>query len=244
MIKIDNYFEKSIEKNFKVFFEKINIKEIDKNNFIESLVKLIDLIKNNYKKGYSPATSTNFSFEIISNYEKKLFCMTRSSFDKEFCSESDFIIVEQNGEVFFRQEDYHKPSAECLLHLEIYNIFSDTKCILHSHSLFSTLLSKKYLEKEKITFNGYELQKGIRGVETHEKEVYLPILENDQDMSYLAKKTKKLFQDKNNSFGLLLSAHGLYVWGNSLAEAKRHLETYEFLLEATYMNKILDTFEI
>ncbi len=31
--------------------------------------------------------------------------------------------------------------------------------------------------------------------------------------------------------GVLLSRHGLYTWGNSVAEARRHLEALEFLFE-------------
>jgi methylthioribulose-1-phosphate dehydratase len=30
---------------------------------------------------------------------------------------------------------------------------------------------------------------------------------------------------------LLLRGHGLYTWGSDLAEAKRHVEILEFLLE-------------
>jgi len=31
--------------------------------------------------------------------------------------------------------------------------------------------------------------------------------------------------------GFLLRRHGLYTWGEDLAQAKRHLEILEFLLE-------------
>jgi methylthioribulose-1-phosphate dehydratase len=35
-----------------------------------------------------------------------------------------------------------------------------------------------------------------------------------------------------DAHGFLIRRHGLYTWGQDLAEAKRHLETLEFLFEA------------
>jgi methylthioribulose-1-phosphate dehydratase len=34
--------------------------------------------------------------------------------------------------------------------------------------------------------------------------------------------------------GFLLSGHGLYTWGSSLEEARRHIEIYEFLFEVVH----------
>jgi methylthioribulose-1-phosphate dehydratase len=34
-----------------------------------------------------------------------------------------------------------------------------------------------------------------------------------------------------HAHGVLLSRHGLYTWGQSVAEARRHLEALEFLFE-------------
>ena len=33
--------------------------------------------------------------------------------------------------------------------------------------------------------------------------------------------------------GFLLSGHGLYTWGKDLAEARRHIEIFEFLFEVS-----------
>jgi methylthioribulose-1-phosphate dehydratase len=35
-----------------------------------------------------------------------------------------------------------------------------------------------------------------------------------------------------DAHGFLLGGHGLYTWGENLPQAKRHLEIFEFLLEA------------
>lgn len=219
------------------FLSSSNLFLKNKEKFYLDLEKLIKLIKNNYYKGCSPATSTNFSFEIdIDNSSSRFFLMTRSGIDKEFCMEKDFLLVNEKGELLFKQKETHKPSAEAPLHIAIYNLFPKVRCILHSHSLYSTVLSKIHLKEKNIIFEGYELQKGIKGIETHEIKSYLPIIENSQDMFFLATRLNQVFaSDDINAWGILLAGHGLYVWGESFEEAKRHLETYEFLLEATYI---------
>ncbi|MEK7432400.1 MAG: methylthioribulose 1-phosphate dehydratase [Cyanobacteriota bacterium] len=234
IIKIENYFNS------------IEMEIIDKNAFQNNLKSLINLIHKNYEKGNSPATSTNFSFRIEVKdknqlVNKNFFIMTRSGIDKEFCNEKDFLIVNEKGEVLFNQEKKHKSSAESPLHLGIYNLFENINFVVHSHSVLSSVLSRIYLKYGKIIFDGYELQKGIKGFETHDIKLSLPIVENTQDMNFLAKKLPEIFISNNPSpYALLLSGHGIYVWGDSYEDAKRHLETYEFLLNALYIESSIN----
>jgi ribulose-5-phosphate 4-epimerase/fuculose-1-phosphate aldolase len=41
--------------------------------------------------------------------------------------------------------------------------------------------------------------------------------------------------------GFLLSRHGLYTWGRDLAEARRHVEIFEFLFEAVARERMFGT---
>jgi methylthioribulose-1-phosphate dehydratase len=77
----------------------------------------------------------------------------------------------------------------------------------------------------------YEMLKGLDGVTTHEHREWLPIFENSQDMAALARTIEAIFQRHPGSHGFLLRRHGLYTWGRDLAEARRHVEILEFLLE-------------
>lgn len=61
----------------------------------------------------------------------------------------------------------------------------------------------------------------------------MPILENSQDMTVLAQQLSALLSEQPNIPGFLLRGHGLYTWGASIQEAKRHVEILEFLLEVT-----------
>ena len=40
-----------------------------------------------------------------------------------------------------------------------------------------------------------------------------------------------MLRNDPDAHGVLLSRHGLYTWGESVAEARRHLEALEFLFE-------------
>ena len=46
----------------------------------------------------------------------------------------------------------------------------------------------------------------------------------------LAQQVAQRWQQQPLNWGLLVRGHGLYVWGRSLDEAKRHLEGWEFLI--------------
>ena len=58
-----------------------------------------------------------------------------------------------------------------------------------------------------------------------------PIFENSQDIARLAEQVEALLNRDPAVHGFLLRRHGLYTWGKDLAEAKRHIEILEFLLE-------------
>ena len=57
------------------------------------------------------------------------------------------------------------------------------------------------------------------------------MLENDQDMTRLAGRLRDALAASPAAHAVLLSGHGLYTWGRTIAEAERHVEILEFLLE-------------
>ncbi len=124
-----------------------------------------------------------------------------------------------------------KPSAETLIHCAIYELFPETTVILHSHSVYPVLISSQLADK--LIVSGYEIQKGFEGQTTHDNTIEIPIFDNTQDISAFA---KTLFQNKskiqNHTF--LMRKHGTYAWGRNLFEAKRHLETLEYLCQCEW----------
>jgi methylthioribulose-1-phosphate dehydratase len=78
---------------------------------------------------------------------------------------------------------------------------------------------------------GYEMLKGLSGVSSHEHREWVPIVENDQDMPRLARRVGETLDRRPDAHAFLLRRHGLYTWGDTLADAERHVEILEFLFE-------------
>lgn len=188
--------------------------------------ELAELIRWINHKGWSPGTSTNYSF--LHPAMDGQIVISKSGKDKTYFSAEDFMVVDSEGSATVEFQGI-KPSAETLIHCEIYQLFPDTRYILHTHSLAGTLLSDKKEWDESITFSGYEVLKGLPGITTHESSIELPIFSNDQDMNRFRLVIRK-HAEKLTVNGFLMAKHGLYAWGNTLFDAKRHLEIYEFLL--------------
>ena len=164
-------------------------------------------------------TSGNLS--ILIEDEPCQFLITASGKDKGELTEEDFIIVNEEGQSLRIAPT--KPSAETLLHSAIYK-HTNTKAVFHVHTTNSTLLSMR----NKIVFEGLEMLKGL-GFKTHDVKINIPIIENSQDMKYLASIIPSYINEEVPGF--LLRGHGIYAWGNSVQETKRHIEIFEFLFE-------------
>ncbi len=130
-----------------------------------------------------------------------------------------------------RRPHLRKPSAEAQLHVEIVRA-RGAGAVLHTHSMWSTLLSDKHQAAHGLAIEGYEMLKGLEGVTTHEHREWVPILENDQDMARLGLAVREMLSRHPSAHAFLLRRHGMYTWGNSLPQAVRHVEIVEFLLEA------------
>jgi methylthioribulose-1-phosphate dehydratase len=95
------------------------------------------------------------------------------------------------------------------------------------------LLSEHFSAIGGIRISDFEMLKGLEGITTHQASVWVPIFDNTQDIPSLVVQVEKYFQDHPNEpcWGYLIRRHGMYTWGKDLAEARRHIEILEFLLE-------------
>ena len=174
-------------------------------------------------KGWSPATSTNYSFKDADG----LIWVSRSGVDKSQFQTDDFITVNDKG-VAIGEFEGMKPSAETLIHCVIYELFPETKVILHSHSVYPVVLSTKV--GNVLHFEGYEVQKGFDGQTTHANTISIPVFENTQNMDEFSATLKQQSTSiQHHSF--VMRKHGTYAWGRNLFEAKRHLESLEYLCQ-------------
>lgn len=172
--------------------------------------------------GWTPATSSNFSQRLDAQHA----AITVSGRDKGKLTPADIMVVDFDGRAVGSD---HRPSAETLLHTQLYRRFADIGCVLHTHSHNQTVASRLYAKAGAMRFEGYELLKAFAGNRTHETAIDLPVLPNTQDMPFLAAQVETLL-DAGPQWGYLIDGHGLYAWGHDMAEARRHLDAFEFLI--------------
>jgi methylthioribulose-1-phosphate dehydratase len=176
-------------------------------------------------RGWVLGTSGNFS--AVLSREPLRLAITSSSVDKGELTADHILQIDGEGSVL---DGGGRPSAETLLHLAVVGL-REAGAVLHTHSVWSNILSDAYSADGGLSIEGYEMLKGLEGVSTHEHREWLPIIENSQDMIGLAVSVEAALIQHPSAHGFLLRRHGLYTWGKDVAEAKRHVEILEFLLE-------------
>lgn len=169
------------------------------------------------QQGWTPATGGNFSARADKGY-----MVTASGVDKTRVTASDLLLCDLDGRVL---EGNGKPSAESDLHAALYRFEPKIGCVLHVHTIASTVLSRRF--PEGIMLSGYEMQKALQGNSTHEATIRLPVVPNEQDMVELARHVRIGWP---MPWGFLVAGHGIYAVGATIAECRRHLEAIEFLL--------------
>ena len=180
-----------------------------------------------YARGWAPATSGNFSARIADGPYERIF-ITPTGLDKSIVTPSDLLEIDREGQPLASNGS---PSAEIGLHLAIYHARPQARAILHVHTVWNTLLSAHYAPASNVPIEGYEILKGLSSVSTHTHIERIPLLQNTQDYSALCSQMADALSNYAEAHGVLLSRHGLYTWGQSVAEARRHLEALEFLFE-------------
>jgi methylthioribulose-1-phosphate dehydratase len=178
-----------------------------------------------YEKNWVLGTSGNFS-TVISR-DPYILLITTSGVHKGELSGKDFLCLNADGCVISGSGN---ASAETSIHQAIIQE-RGAGAILHTHSVWSTLLSDLHGAAGGFAIEGYEMLKGLSGVHTHQHCEWLPILTNSQDYVTLSAEVVRLLRDRPNIHGVLLQGHGLYTWGAQIQEARRHVEILEFLME-------------
>lgn len=192
-----------------------------------------------YARGWALGTSGNFS--AVSSRDPLRLAISASGAHKGAMRAAEILEVDEHGQAVGRRAKGGAPSAETLLHLEIVRR-TGAGAVLHTHSVWATILTGAPGDRDVLSIEGFEMLKGLSGVRTHAHREWIPIVENDQDMPRLARVVGAALERHPNAHAVLLRRHGLYTWGDTLADAERHVEILEFLFEtigrtATYTMK-------
>ncbi|MER2494146.1 methylthioribulose 1-phosphate dehydratase [Catenovulum sediminis] len=193
----------------------------------EALVEVVRFIGG---QNWSPATGGNYSLRL-----DNFHCLiTQSSKDKRNLQTSDLMVCNFNNQAL---DPTLKPSAETALHTKLYQLDSEIGCVLHTHSVPATVLSRSVSEQVRI--HGFEMQKALYGNTSHTETVCVSVFDNNQDIPALAKEVERKWQQGNiNQPGLLVRGHGLYAWGRDVFEARRHVEGFEFLFSCLWQERL------
>jgi len=187
---------------------------------------LIEIGRRLDSRGWVLGTSGNFS--AVLDRDPLRLAITSSGRSKGDLTPDQILVIDEGGNV---AGPSGRPSAEARLHIEIVRA-RGAGAVLHTHSMWSTLLSERHAATRGFSIEGYEMLKGLEGIKTHEHREWIPVLENDQDMVRLAVEMQHELARHPACHAFLLRRHGLYTWGDTLAQAVRHVEILEFLLEA------------
>lgn len=195
----------------------------------------LDAVKSDFaSRGWFPGTSGNLSMRVGGfEPDRFAFAVTASGKDKAASTPEDFLLVDQTGAPI--ESTRLKPSAETLIHCEIYR---QTGCgaIFHIHSVFNSIVSELFWERRAVPVEGVELIKAFN-IWDEEAVIDVPIVSNFADVPRIVPEVKDRL-DKRIP-GILLRKHGIYAWGRDAFEARKHLEAFEFLFEYVYRMALL-----
>ena len=177
------------------------------------------------ERGWVLGTSGNFS--AVRGRDPLRLVITPSGVSKGSLTGANMLEVDEHLAV---TSGAARPSAEARLHIELVRA-RGAGAILHTHSVWSTVVSDRHACGGGVLIEGYEMLKGLQGVTTHRHREWIPIIPNDQDMDRLAHVVGVTLSEYPDCHGFLLQRHGLYTWGKTLPQALRHIEILEFLLE-------------
>ena len=181
-----------------------------------------------YERGWSMGSSSDYS--VVIGREPFELLITANGNDNGRLTRNDFVRVDSQGKPVLPNQP--NASTETLLHVALAQQ-PDLGAVLHTHSVWATVLSDLFRREGGFEIEGYDMLKGLAGVPTHEYTAWIHIFENTQRIPWLINQVRDqlISADRSLLHGFLIRRHGLYTWGRDLEEARRHVEIFEFLFE-------------
>ncbi|TFH72304.1 methylthioribulose 1-phosphate dehydratase [Gammaproteobacteria bacterium LSUCC0112] len=190
-------------------------------SYEQAAAELIRVGRRLWQQGFCPATSSNFSRRLDAGQ----CAITVSGRDKGLLQHTDIMRIDMNG----LSLDGQTPSAETLLHTQLYRRDTSIGAVLHTHSVKAALVSMHVTGS--VMIEGLELLKALKGIKTHQSTLEIPVFDNTQDIVALAQDVDRWMTQHGTGHAYLIKGHGLYSWGANISEALRHIEALEYLLD-------------
>jgi len=184
--------------------------------------KILDTCKKLLDDGYVIGSAGNVSVRVKYNNEE-LILITPSNVNYDKMKPDDILLIDFNGKVV---QGVRNPSVEKHLHLGIYKAREDVNAIIHSHGVYSTILSTINLSlppvmEELVPYLGGEIACAKYG-EAGTEELAEIVLGN--------------LQEKN---AVILANHGNICCGSHLEGAYTVLQYLERGAKVYYLAKLI-----
>ncbi|MBK1672024.1 methylthioribulose-1-phosphate dehydratase [Ectothiorhodospira shaposhnikovii] len=176
-----------------------------------------------YHRGWMPATAGNLSARL----DDHRMVITESGRNKGELGHDGLMMVDLDGNVLSPGK---QPSAETFLHIILYRRSPRIGAVIHTHSVSATVLSR-IVEGTELTLTDCEVLRTLPGIACRDASITLPIFGNDQDIPQLAAQVDDHMNRHPDTPGYLIEGHGFYAWGRDVAEARHHVEAFEFLFD-------------
>ncbi len=194
-------------------------------------------VKKNVYELNSTLQSSNLVIQNFGNASARLdqtFVIKPSGVILKDCEPEDMVQMNLNGEKIHGEL---KPSSDEPTHRALYKEYSEINGVVHTHSKYATAFAQanqeilnlgtthsdfsihnimvtEQLKPEEVE-NNYELNTGIKIIETIEKNKISPL----------------------SIPGILSIRHGVFSWGNSIEEAYKNAEIIEYIAELCFITR-------
>jgi len=204
---------------FEGFEEKKEIVDKPINNFKEDIVKICNRLLSD---GHVIGSAGNVSMRVKTG-DEDIVLITPSNVNYEDMESKDILIIDLEGKVI---EGERNPSVEKHLHLGIYKEREDVNVIIHSHGIYSTILSTLNLSlppvmEELVPYLGGEVACSEYGEAGSEE---------------LADNVKTSLEERN---AVILANHGSLCCGSHLEGAYTVLQYLERGSKIYYLAKLI-----
>ncbi|MGJ5675751.1 MAG: methylthioribulose 1-phosphate dehydratase [Nostochopsis sp.] len=189
----------------------------------DTRLELIKAARYFYQQGWMLGTAGNLSTRLSDGS----FWITASGKSKGELVIDDFVRIYPDGRIEQPTKD-SKPSAETAIHQVIYDLFPESLCCYHVHSVEANLVSR-FVKTDFLPLPPLEMLKGF-GVWEENPDCVMAIFANHLQVQQIADEIKARFSNITPQLpALLIRDHGVTVWGSSSAEARNYIELVEYI---------------
>lgn len=192
-------------------------------NPVDDLAEAASYIR---RRGWSVGKGGSFS--VLLARKPVRLCITSATDPYIDLDETNFLEIDDDAEIL---HGFGRPADETLLHLTVYRHRPRARCLLFSRSVAGTVISDKFFTDGAVTIRGYEAMCGLSGLNSHDSPETIPIIENSRDLLALSHVLENVLIEHQNIHAFLVRRNGLYTWGETVEEARRNVEIFEFLFE-------------